>query len=93
MTHIFTTAPDKLYEDSKINKAQKDFIQKKGWSLQTFDVASEVPDVNQLFMQAFDHYQNMEYYIFGEIIAEIAWVLQKPEENTFEVLEEEDQII
>ena len=82
MSHIFLNAPETLYKNGKITLAQKEFIMKKGWSLQTFGVKTRNPDVSSIFAQASEHFKYQEFYLFGEVLAEIAWVLQSPETNT-----------
>ena len=52
-----------------------------------------VPAVSRIFMEANEHFQQQEFYMFGKLLAEIAWVLQKPEVNTYEQLEQQIQLV
>ena len=64
-----------------------DFVKKTGWSLNLYTIDTVNDDVTQVFHQARDHFKAEEYFMMGESLAEICWILKAPETNTFEVLE------
>ena len=63
------------------------FVKKNGWALNNYTIDTVNPDVVEVFHQARDHFHEEEYFMMGESLAEICWILQDPENNTFEVLE------
>jgi hypothetical protein len=86
LSHIFLDYIEELEKNRDlINDDLIKFIQQKSWSLQAYEADDNNAEVMRLMQKAYDLFQAKEYEdnytACGEVLADIAWILENPEKN------------
>ena len=85
LSHIFLDAIEQLEDHDLLNDDLVKFIQLKAWSLQSYEPEDKNPVIMHLMQKAYDLFQAKQYEdnytACGEVLADIAWILEAPEKN------------
>lgn len=85
LSHIFLDYMEQMEDEKFINDDLVKFIQQKAWSLQSYEPDDNNLVIIRLMQKAYDLFQAKEYednYVAcGEVLADVAWILENPEEH------------